>query len=461
MDKKDTIDMKTIDRKRRLRHIMPRMLSLEMLAAFIAIVAAIVMIWTILSVATSIPVMITAGIIFTICVCLIVRLLMDPDSVRARQTDSMLQLSSEMVDLTTYGLTEKAAQRICELLLPSTAALAVAITDREYILGYSGYLEHENLSGTKIRTQATHEVIHDGKARVIYTPEEIGLPKGVNQIKSAIIIPLAIGHEIRGTLKFYYKYPRKITETQKSIAQGFGTLLSTQVAASEMEEQRELATSMELKMLQNQINPHFLFNTLNTIASLIRTDPPKARILLRDFAAFYRSTLEDSQDRIKLAREIDQTKRYFSFEVARFGEDRLEMHEHFDENEDLILDMPVPPFLLQPLVENSIKHAMPPTGKLNVGIYGQVDGHDILITITDDGLGMDAKSKENILHPDSSTGLGIAVKNVHDRMHGYFGAQASMNVVSAPGEGTTITLRFPGEADREKPNVSDDEKGLL
>ena len=91
-----------------------------------------------------------------------------------------------------------------------------------------------------------------------------------------------------------------------------------------LEEQTKLATSMELKMLQSQINPHFLFNTINTIASFIRTDPNKARTLLREFAVFYRRTLEDAADLILLDREIEQTQRYFTFEVARFGEDRLE-----------------------------------------------------------------------------------------------------------------------------------------
>lgn len=95
------------------------------------------------------------------------------------------------------------------------------------------------------------------------------------------------------------------------------------MAAVEMETQRKLATSMELKMLQTQINPHFLFNTINTIASFIRTDPMKARTLLREFAVFYRRTLEDSTERISLARELDQVQRYFNFELARFGDARL------------------------------------------------------------------------------------------------------------------------------------------
>ncbi len=438
--------MRTFDKKKRIRHLMPRPLSLEMLAGLVALIAAGTLIWTIFASPMSVPIVILSGLIFTISVAIIIRLLLDPDSIRARQTDAMLRLSSTMVDLTSEGLDEEAAQRICEILLPSTQAIAVAITNRDIILGYAGYMEADNPSGAKIRTQATHEVIAEGEPRVIYTREDIGFPEGTKMIEAAIIIPLTVGRDIFGTLKFYYRSARKITETQKSIAQGFGTLLSTQIAAAELEEQRELATSMELKMLQNQINPHFLFNTINTIASLIRTDPAKARGLLRDFAVFYRSTLENAQDRIPLLRELEQTQRYFSFEVARFGEDRLAMDVDLGTMASDIEEMLVPPFLLQPLVENAVKHAMPPSGLLSVQITASVERPDVLIHVTDNGVGMDEQARQSIMHPDSTTGLGIAVKNVHDRMHGFYGEQAAMTVVSAPGEGTTVTLRFPGEA---------------
>lgn len=439
--------METLDPSiRRVRRV-PRIVSTEMIIGVLALIAAAVMVWIAIAVSNRVPVLLVAGIIFTICVAIIVFLLVNSDSVRARQTDSVLRLSSQILDLMSQGMPPQVAQSVCSLLLPNTGAIAVAITDTETILGYVGYLEAENPQGAHIRTQATHDALTDGQTRVIYNAEEIGLPKqrsgAPNVIKAAIIVPLRVGKEIRGTLKFYYRTSRKITETHKSIAQGFGELLSTQMAALEMENQRELATNMELRMLQNQINPHFLFNTINTIASLIRTDAPKARTLLRDFAVFYRSTLENSQDRIPLSRELEQTQRYFSFEVARFGEDRLEMVVDVDSNGYIVSSMLVPPFLLQPLVENAVKHAMPVEGKLTVSIDSQIEGADVLVRVADDGVGMDEEAREGIMHPHSQTGLGIAVKNVHDRMHGYYGEGADMVVESELGKGTVVTLRFP------------------
>lgn len=420
---------------------LPRYFTLEMLMSVMVALSGLVLIWNLVSPVVSVLALFIAGMVFTLSITVLIRLLMDPDSVRARQSSNVLQLASQTLEaMGEEGLDNKSAQRICSLLLPSTAAIAVAITDDRFILGYAGYEESHNLSGSVIRTHATYSTLADGKTRVLFTPEEIGFPKGTHGINAAIIVPLTVGKDVKGTLKFYYRRANHISETQKSIATGFGQLLSTQMAASALEEQTALATKMELKMLQSQINPHFLFNTINTIASLIRTDPTKARTLLRDFAVFYRRTLEDSSDRIMLSREIEQTMRYFSFELARFGEESIGLYVGTDPD---VQDMLVPPFIVQPLVENAVRHARPSDRKLTIYLSAEVDGDDIIVVVADDGVGMDEETCNNIMHPESSTGMGIAVKNVHDRMKGFFGPNADMKVESKLGEGTSITLRFP------------------
>ena len=104
-----------------------------------------------------------------------------------------------------------------------------------------------------------------------------------------------MGDRTVGTLKFYYKTPRAVDRTQYALASGFAeVLLSTQLAIHELEVQKELTARAEVRALQAQINPHFLFNTLNTIASFTRTDPLRARELLREFSSFYRATLDNS-----------------------------------------------------------------------------------------------------------------------------------------------------------------------
>ena len=416
---------------------LPRFFTLEMLMSVLVALAGLVIIWNLVTPEANVAVLFIAGVMFTLAITVLIRLLMDPDSVRARQSNAVLQLASQTLEAMGEGLDAKSSQRICSLLMPSTAAIAVAITDDHSILGYAGYEESHNPTGAIIRTQATYATLADGKTRVLFTPEEIGFPNGAHGINAAIIVPLVVGKDVKGTLKFYYRSANHISETQKSIAVGFGQLLSTQMAASALEEQTALATKMELKMLQSQINPHFLFNTINTIASLTRTDPAQARTLLREFAKFYRSTLEDSRDLIEFQREVEQTQRYFMFELARFGEDRLEL---ICDIQPEVNEMMVPPFLLQPLVENAVRHAMPSEGKLTIRVTGMRTGDDVIVSVIDDGNGMTQEACQNILHPSSTQGMGIAVGNVHDRICGYFGPGTRLEAESELGKGTTVRL---------------------
>ena len=418
--------------------------------AVVAASSGAALVWFVTYDVSNVALQLVTGVAFTLSVIMLMWLIIDPDTHTARQYDEVLKLASQMLNNMQQGLTPEAAQKICELLLPATPAIAVAITDRNVILGYAGYNAENNESGRAIRTTATKDTLQDGKPRILHKTDEIGgLPMSSARINAAIVEPLYIGHNIEGTLKFYYRRPSQISQTQESTVHGFAELLSTQMAASALEEQVKLTTSMELKALQAQINPHFLFNTLNTIASLIRTDPAKARVLLRDFAAFYRSTLEDAEDLIPLERELKQVERYVSFEVARFGEERLQLNIDVDPD---MFDMRVPSFMIQPLVENSVKHAMRAEGQLVIDITGRIEEEDIVICVSDNGVGMDEETLENMMNQESETGLGIAVKSVNDRIYGYFGPDSRMDVESKLAVGTKVTFVLDraiaeGEAD--------------
>lgn len=409
----------------------------EILSLCLALISGCVLGWAMFGVKNPFIIGI-AGLVFTIFLLITIALMLDPDKIRARQSLSVLGLASDLLEGMQGGFNTESAQHACEILYRSSAASAVAITDTEMILGYKGVGEDE--LGThkgSIRTSATRKTLEDGQTRVLNSPEEVGLPVKVRGIKAAIIVPLKISKTIVGTLKFYYPSASRITETQVSIAEGFAQLISTQIAAMELEEQKKLATSMELKALQSQINPHFLFNTINTMASLVRTDPDKARILLREFAVFYRQALENASDLIPLAREVEQTVRYLSLEQARFGEDRLRVDVGIS---DEVKALMVPAFMIQPLVENSIKHAFPAEGQLIISISGEIKVDDVYLYVADNGLGMTEDALKNIMNPSSQTGLGIAVKNVNDRIRGYFGEESYMEYQSELGKGTQVTL---------------------
>ncbi len=313
--------------------------------------------------------------------------------------------------------------------------------------------EPQPMDGYEFALAAAAPTMQSGIARVLVSPRDVDFSAAPQKVGAAIVVPLTVGSGTQATLQLYYANARKITNTQMSIADGFGQLLSTQLAASQLEEQTKLATTMQLKALQNQINPHFLFNTLNTIAALIRTEPMRARSLLREFATFYRTSLKDPDEHglILLSKEIEQTVRYFTFEEARFGADRVELQ--LGESED-VEDIPVPAFIIQPLVENAVRHAMPAEGKLTIRIEAELEDFAVngktrtalVIRVTDDGRGMTEDAVANIMHPEYSAGAGIAVKNVADRIKGYFGQDSAMKVESELGTGTTVSLiLFLGE----------------
>ena len=208
----------------------------------------------------------------------------------------------------------------------------------------------------------------------------------------------------------------------------------------------------ELLALQYQINPHFLFNTLNTIAAFTRTDPAKARDLLREFSAFYRRTLQSSQSLIPLSEELEQTRRYLTIEKARFGEDRILESESVAPGCEKVM---VPGFIVQPIVENAVRHAMRDEGPLTIDVQVVKDSNDVLIAVADDGLGMTEDVAERLLSgssqdsSNSSRGTGIALRNVSERLQRFYGGDSSVEIMSKLGEGTCVTLRLAGVAPKE------------
>ena len=361
-----------------------------------------------------------------------------PDHLRAVQSQQILEIANESLAYMRRGLSPATAQEVCRLALRETEAAAVAITDRDTVLGFSGLGEDHHTAGGPIITRATTEAIETGEHRVLASKEEIGCPKRDCVLKAAIVVPLEMRGVPVGTLKFYYTTPRLLNETQVAMVEGLAKLLSTQLELSELERQTELACRMELKALQSQINPHFLFNTINTIASLIRTDPPRARELLREFAIFYRRTLENSDELIPLSQELDYLRRYLAFERARFGEDRIRFSEDVPADLQALL---LPAFVIQPLVENAVQHGIRPTGPLHITLVAtHEDGDRVCLTVADDGRGIHASDLPHVLDAGFGRGLGIALKNVDDRLKGHFGPDSGISVASVEGQGTTVTL---------------------
>jgi two-component system sensor histidine kinase LytS len=385
-------------------------------------------------------------VVLTVCVLgvivvafVMVRFSIDPDRLRARQSERMLKIAANTLTHMRTGLAIESAEAVCRLLLPATSANAVAITDRVSILGFAGAEKESYKVGSPIRTASTRNSLRSAEMQVITSREGIGFPDGGTVFQAAIVVPIIpTGDEVVGTLKFYYRSAKRIDETEQAVALGLATLLAMQLSLAELEYQRELAAQMELQALQAQIKPLFLFNSINTIAALIRTDPSRARILLREFATFYRRTLEGSLDSITLEQEYLQTLRYLGFEVARFGADRISLVSTIEKGLETIQ---VPAFIIQPLVENAVGHGMREDAPLHIELLARLCDGDVVIDVRDDGRGMSKDTLGRVLDPDFSQG-GVALKNVDDRLRGFFGRQAHLAVQSEPDIGTMVSMNL-------------------
>ena len=206
-----------------------------------------------------------------------------------------------------------------------------------------------------------------------------------------------------------------------------------------LEEQERLLLHARMEALQNQINPHFLFNTLNSVSSLVRFDPDTARELIIKLANILRRLLHSSDAFAPLREELEFIDDYLDIEVVRFGRDKLQV---IKELEPASLDVMVPSMLLQPLVENSIKHGL--SSKIEGGsIYlrSRLNDSRLVIEIEDDGVGMGAA---NFLErPSGLGGSGIGMANVAERLKVLYGDTAKMTIDSPEGKGTLVRIRLP------------------
>jgi two-component system sensor histidine kinase LytS len=355
----------------------------------------------------------------------------------ARRSHKILKIADESLShLRLGGLTQETAQAVCRIVLAESEARAVAITDTRQILGFAGLGEDHHEVGGPILTVASRQALERNEPRLMRAREEIQCSYPGCPLVAAIVLPLRVRGAPVGALKFYYTSPRQLDEAQIAMANGLAHLLSTQLEASELDRQTELACRMELKALQAQINPHFLFNTINTIANLIRTDAPRARELLRDFAGYYRETLETSDELIPLECELRHVRAYFRFEEARFA-DRVVLAEDVPSRHG---SLRVPAFIVQPLVENCIRHGMRPEGVLHVRVSSHDHDGAVVLTVSDDGVGIPPDEVGLVLTPGYGEGIGIALRNVDERLRGHFGPTSGVRIESHEGRGTAVSL---------------------
>lgn len=208
-----------------------------------------------------------------------------------------------------------------------------------------------------------------------------------------------------------------------------------------LESKERLLVQARLAALSSQINPHFLFNTLNTLSSLIRTDPDRARRVVYRLSNILRRLLKKTDNFAPLRDELSFIEDYLSIEMARFGE-KLKFDKEVDA---ATLDCQIPSMLLQPIVENSIKHGLAPKvegGRILLKSRLVPDsasaGSRLLLCVEDNGVGIEENRLSSLLEQ-----AGIGVSNVNERLHVLFGTNYRLSIYSQPGEGTRTEIELP------------------
>lgn len=355
---------------------------------------------------------------FGICILifLIQKTFDEKEQLSAKQAQLALEIASKTLPY-FREINNDSLKKICSIIKDSTGASAVSMTDKTTILAHEGLGADHHISGEPIRTTATKQVIKDGKMRIINTPKEIECSCESCRLKSAIIVPLYEREEVNGTLKLYYSKENGISFTNEKLAIGLSQLISTQLEISKVSKLKELAAKAEIKALQAQINPHFLFNALNTIVSLVRVDPDKARELIVNLSSFLRYNIEETSTLVDISKALLQVQAYVEIEKARFG-DKLNVIYDIDEN----IQIKIPSLIIQPIVENSIKHGiLKGTGSGNVKItVKKLNSNSAKIIIEDDGVGI-PQSYIDSIYAGTVRENKIGMSNVDLRLRHMYG----------------------------------------
>ncbi|WHY74852.1 sensor histidine kinase [Fictibacillus enclensis] len=390
----------------------------------------------------AIPMITINGLGTLIFIMIIQSILMEEERTRALQTHNALQIAQQTLPFFRQGLNFHSCGEAAKIILKATKADAISITDKEQVLAHAGAASDHHQPGQNMATLLTKKVIENGKILIARSTEEIQCYRENCPLQAAIVVPLQVRDETVGSLKLYFEDQDKLDQVEQELAEGLSKLFSTQLELAEAEWQQKLLKDAEVKALQAQVHPHFLFNAINTISSLVRTDAPKARKLLIQLGVFFRSNLQGARHLlIPLEKEIEHVEAYLSLEQARFpGKYEVEFDIEPQLNHVLI-----PPFTLQPLVENAIRHAFSSKKQGNVKVTAYMDQDKMMLTTEDNGKGIPADliqslGKESV---QSAEGTGTALWNIRKRIQEIYGMEGSFLIQSEQDAGTKVTMTLP------------------
>jgi len=378
------------------------------------------------------------------------------------QVQRIMDIANRTVSHLRAGLKPQTAEATAKIIYDLVPVAAVDITSNDQVLAHVGAGSDHHHAGRAIRTKATKRALTDGRSMFVKSRAAIGCDVKNCPLTEAIIVPLRKSSRVVGCLKLYGTDEKPLDHTRFELAKGLADLFSTQLELEEIQIKNQLLAHAEIRRLQAQINPHFLFNSLNTIASFCRTAPKQARELLLDLSSYMRQSLDSSRGFIPFAEELTRVRSYVSIEAARFGE-RIRFEEDVSPEAE---KWQTPPLIIQPLVENGVKHGL--LGKEDGGVVrlsAHVENDVLHVSVEDDGVGMPPEMIDMLLAPAEHEAEhleeGIGVRNCNTRLATLFGPEHGLVIESAEGRGTRVSLSIPRAPVAQPEAASISEKDAL
>jgi two-component system LytT family sensor kinase len=344
-----------------------------------------------------------------------------------------LKIAERTEGILRQGFDQENSMKVARVIYQELGIGAVAITDRDKLLAFIGIGDDHHLPGTPISSKHSHRAIDNNE--VVYADgNEHSYSCSINsscKLGSTLVIPLrGENQRVIGTIKLYEPKSRLFSTINRTLGEGIASLLSAQIMAGQYERHKQLLAQSEIKLLHAQVNPHFLFNALNTLVAVIRRDGDRACELVQNLSTFFRKNLKRSGDEVSLADELEHVNAYLQIELARFA-DRLEVVVSLPQE---LLAVRLPAFSLQPIVENAIKHGTSQllgVGRIDIG--ARREGECLLLQVTDNaGL---FQSQPN------TSGLGMNL--VDKRIRVRYGDDYGVQVACEPQTFTRITINVP------------------
>ncbi|MDR3671094.1 MAG: LytS/YhcK type 5TM receptor domain-containing protein [Holophaga sp.] len=355
----------------------------------------------------------------------------DLDRVAAASSAAALRVAQRALGLMSRGFGPGMAAEIAAIVQEETGVGGVAVTDTGHILGFVGIGADHHRPGAEISSQLTRQAIASGA--VVFADGDhqsyqcILAP--VCPIHSALIVPLQVDGTVIGTVQLFEPRTRRFLSMNRKLGEGIGDLLSSQLLIARYQEQKNLLVLGELKLLQAQVNPHFLFNSLNTIMAVIRKDANRGRELVYHLSNYFRKNLKRSSPFSTLEEELEHIRAYLEIEKARFEGLVVEIDVPPE-----LLHIQVPTFTLQPLLENAIKHGISEMLTPGIARIRAYEANGMVCIDVEDTAGAYEESGR------AKDGLGLQI--VEKRIRS-LGVSSRLEIFCVPNELTRISISMP------------------